>query len=282
MSKHFDLSGRVAVITGGARGIGLSTAERLADAGASIAIVDIDAEASAAAVKNIEGRGQKAIACTIDLTDEQAVISMTDEVCDKLGGYDILVCAAGIVGRNAFAWETSLDEWRKVLDVNLTALWLCNREALRPMRKQNRGRIVNIASIAGKEGNPKLGPVLGLEGRRHRNDEVAREGDRRRPASACNSVAPAVIHTPMLDQVNARDDRLHGLEDPGRPHRQDRRGRRARALPGERRMRLQHRRLLRHLRRPGDLLGGHRRRAWPAFGPSCPSQRRFPATGTSP
>lgn len=201
MSNHFDLTGRVAVITGGARGIGLSTAERLADAGADIAIVDIDADASHDAVKNIEQRGRRAIACPIDLTNEQAVTAMTDEVCAKLGSYDILVCAAGIVGRNAFAWETSVDEWRQVLDVNLTALWLCNREALRPMRKQNRGHIVNIASIAGKEGNPKLGPysaskagVIGMT--KSLAKEVADTDIR------INSIAPAVIQTPMLDQVN--------------------------------------------------------------------------------
>ena len=201
MSKQFDLHGRVAVITGGARGIGLSTAERLADAGADIAIVDIDQDASHAAVANIEARGRRAIACPIDLTDEQAVIAMTDEVVQKLGRYDILVCAAGIVGRNAFAWETSLDEWRKVIDVNPTALWLCNREALRPMRQQNYGRIVNIASIAGKEGNPKLGPysaskaaVIGMT--KSLAKEVADTEIR------INSIAPAVIQTPMLSQVS--------------------------------------------------------------------------------
>jgi 2-dehydro-3-deoxy-L-rhamnonate dehydrogenase (NAD+) len=201
MSTHFDLHGRVAVITGGARGIGLSTAERLADAGADIAIVDIDQAAAAAAVKNIEQRGRRAIAYAIDLTDEPAVVAMTDDVVAKLGSYDILVCAAGIVGRNAFAWETSLEEWRKVLDVNLTALWLCNREALRPMRQQNRGHIVNIASIAGKEGNPKLGPysaskaaVIGMT--KSLAKEVADTDIR------INSIAPAVIQTPMLDQVN--------------------------------------------------------------------------------
>ena len=201
MSKQFDLHGRVAVITGGARGIGLSTAERLADAGADIAIVDIDQDASHAAVANIEARGRRAIACPIDLTDEQAVIAMTDEVVQKLGRYVILVCAAGIVGRNAFAWETSLDEWRKVIDVNLTALWLCNREALRPMRQQNYGRIVNIASIAGKEGNPKLGPysaskaaVIGMT--KSLAKEVADTEIR------INSIAPAVIQTPMLSQVS--------------------------------------------------------------------------------
>lgn len=201
MSNHFDLSGRVAVITGGARGIGLDTAQRLADAGAAIAIVDIDKDASLAAAASINAAGHKAIACPIDLTDEAAVAAMTDEVCEQLGSYDILVCAAGIVGRNAFAWETSVEEWRKVLDVNLTALWLCNREALRPMRKQNRGRIVNIASIAGKEGNPKLGPysaskagVIGMT--KSLAKEVADTEIR------INSIAPAVIQTPMLEQVS--------------------------------------------------------------------------------
>ena len=201
MSKHFDLSGRVAVITGGARGIGLAAAQRMADAGADIAIVDRDAEASAAAVADIEARGRKAIACPIELTDEQAVVAMTDEVVEKLGGYHILVCAAAIVGRNAFAWETTAEEWRNVMEINTTALWLCNREALRPMRAQDYGRIVNIASIAGKEGNPKLGPysaskaaVIGMT--KSLGKEVADTGIR------INSVAPAVIQTPMLDQVN--------------------------------------------------------------------------------
>lgn len=201
MSKLFDMSGRVAVITGGARGIGLATAQRFADAGCDIAIVDRDADASEAAVADIRARGRKAIACPIELTDEQQVVAMTDRVVAELGGYHALVCAAGIVGRNAFAWETSVDEWRQVLEVNLTALWLCNREALRPMRAQDYGRIVNIASIAGKEGNPKLGPysaskagVIGMT--KSLAKEVANTGIR------INSVAPAVIQTPMLDQVS--------------------------------------------------------------------------------
>ena len=125
---------------------------------------------------------------------------MTSRVTEALGSYDILVCCAAIVGRNAYAWETSLEEWRNVIDVNLTGLWLCNRAALGPMRKANYGRIVNIASIAGKEGNPKLGPysaskaaVIGLT--KSLGKEVADTGIR------VNSIAPAVIHTPMLDQV---------------------------------------------------------------------------------
>lgn len=201
MTGHFDLSGKVAVITGGARGIGLTTALRMADAGADLAIVDMDEAACTDAVAQITERGRKALACPIDVTNEEAVDAMTDEVCDKLGGYHILVCAAAIVGRNSFAWETTADEWRNVLEINLTGLWLCNRAALRPMRKQGHGHIVNIASIAGKEGNPKLGPysaskagVIGMT--KSLAKEVADTDIR------INSIAPAVIHTPMLEQVS--------------------------------------------------------------------------------
>ncbi len=199
-AQHFDMSGRVAVISGGARGIGLSVAQRLSAAGASIAIVDFDAEACQAAVHSLEASGGRAIGLPIDVTNEASVESMTARVTEELGSYDILVCCAAIVGRNAYAWETSLEEWRNVIDVNLTGLWLCNRAALGPMREANYGRIVNIASIAGKEGNPKLGPysaskaaVIGLT--KSLGKEVADTGIR------VNSIAPAVIHTPMLDQV---------------------------------------------------------------------------------
>jgi len=198
---HFDLSGKIAVITGGARGIGLTTANRLAAAGAHVAIVDIDEDSCQRAVADLEDRGHRAKGFAIDVTNEDQVAEMTDDVVDQLGGYHILVCSAGIVGRNAFAWETSVEEWRKVLDINLTGVWLCNREALRPMRKANYGRIVNIASIAGKEGNPKLGPysaskagVIGMT--KSLAKEVADTEIR------INSIAPAVIHTPMLDQVS--------------------------------------------------------------------------------
>ena len=82
---------------------------------------------------------------------------MTEQVVAELGGYHILVCCAAIVDDGLPAWEASVEIWRKVIDVNLTGVWLCNRAALGPMRKQKYGRIVNIASIAGKEGNPKQG-----------------------------------------------------------------------------------------------------------------------------
>ena len=155
-SRSFDLAGQVAVVTGAARGIGLAVARRLAEAGAAVAVVDLTDTEEAAAT--LAAEGHRALACACDVTDEAAVTAMVARVVEELGGLQVLVCSAGIVGRNAFAWETSLAEWRQVLDVNATGVWLCNRAALGPMRAAGYGRVVNIASIAGKEGNPRLGP----------------------------------------------------------------------------------------------------------------------------
>ncbi len=196
----FDLSGRVAVVTGGARGIGRAIVERFLAAGARVAIVDRDRDEGAQLVEQLGGDKESLRSIAIDVTDADEVEAMTSEVTSTFGGLDILVCSAGIVGRNAFAWETSPAEWREVIDINLTGVWLCNRTALGPMRQRDYGRIVNIASIAGKEGNPKLGPysaskagVIGMT--KSLAKEVAETGIR------VHSVAPAVIQTPMLDQV---------------------------------------------------------------------------------
>ncbi len=196
----FDLAGRVAVVTGGARGIGLAAAERLGEAGAALAVVDRDRAGTDAAVERLREHDLRAIGIAADVTSEADVARMTEEVLAELGGLHVLVCSAGVVGRNAFAWETSVEEWRAVLETNLTGVWLCNRAALGPMRDQGYGRIVNVASIAGKEGNPKLGPysaskagVIGLT--KSLAKEVADTNIR------VSSIAPAVIQTPMLDQV---------------------------------------------------------------------------------
>jgi 3-oxoacyl-[acyl-carrier protein] reductase len=195
---HFELVGQHGIVTGGARGIGLAIARRLIEAGATVTIADQDAEAVELATKEM---GKEARGCVLDVTNEDQVTEMVQAACKSHGRLDLLVCSAGIVGRNAFAWETSVEEWRRVLEVNLTGVWLCNRAALEPMRAAEYGRIVNIASIAGKEGNPKLGPysaskagVIGMT--KSLAKEVADTGIR------IHSIAPAVIQTPMLDQVN--------------------------------------------------------------------------------
>ena len=125
---------------------------------------------------------------------------MTEQVVAELGGYHILVCCAAIGDDGLPAWEASVEIWRKVIDINLTGIWLCNRAALGPMRKQKYGRIVNIASIAGKEGNPKQGAysaskagVIGMT--KSLAKEVADTEIR------IHSVAPSVIQTPMLKQA---------------------------------------------------------------------------------
>ena len=199
--SHFSLEGRLAVITGGARGIGLACADRLARAGADLVIVDLDQVACAAAKDELASTGRRVMFEHVDVRDADRVDGMVDRVMNEFGRLDALVCSAGIVGRNAFAWETSPEEWREVLDINLTGVWICNRAVLKPMRAADYGRIVNIASIAGKEGNPKLGPysaskagVIGMT--KSLGKEVADTGIR------VSSIAPAVIHTPMLDQVN--------------------------------------------------------------------------------
>jgi len=197
MSQHFSLEGQHAIVTGGARGIGLATCRRFLAAGATVTIADVNEEAAAAAVAEL---GAGARYHTVDVTDADQVDALVAGVMQEVGRLDAMVCCAAIVGRNAFAWETTPDEWRHALEINLTGVWLCNRAALGPMREADYGRIVNIASISGKEGNPKMGPysaskagVIGMT--KSLAKEAADTGIR------IHSVAPAVIQTPQLEQV---------------------------------------------------------------------------------
>jgi len=148
-----DLKDRVAVITGGARGIGYATAARMLRSGASVALWDVDAErlAQAATQLGAEGRVSTHV---LDLADEAAVGEATAAVVTEHGRLDILINNAGITGGNGKLWELAPDVWRRVVEVNLIAPYLTCRAVVPVMLRGGWGRIVNVASIAGKEGNP--------------------------------------------------------------------------------------------------------------------------------
>jgi 3-oxoacyl-[acyl-carrier protein] reductase len=151
--NHIDLRDRVAVITGGARGIGRAAAERMLQSGASVALWDADAARLDQAVEELDVSGV-ASAIVVELTDERSVAAATARTLDQYGRIDILVNNAGITGGNAPAWELEPELWRRVLDVNLTGAFLTCRAIVPHMIASGYGRIVNVASIAGKEGNP--------------------------------------------------------------------------------------------------------------------------------
>ena len=151
--NRIDLSGRVAVVTGGARGIGYATAERLLSSGAKVAIWDIDGERAKASAAQLASLGTVSVH-KVELTDDGAVQAAAAETVAAHGKIDITVNNAGITGGNGTTWELDPKVWRDVLEVNLYAPYLVCRAVVPHMIAAGYGRIVNIASIAGKEGNP--------------------------------------------------------------------------------------------------------------------------------
>ncbi len=189
--------GRTAIVTGGARGIGLAISTRLASEGARVMIADID-----------DARGQEAagaltnaIHYPLDVTSDDSWQGAVRRAMNEWKRIDILVNNAGIAGRSAPAWELSVDEWQQVVDIDLTGPFLGVRAVLPHMIEAGYGRIVNIASIAGKEGNPNAAPysaakagVIGLT--KSVAKEVATKG------VIVNAITPAVIETEILKQVS--------------------------------------------------------------------------------
>ena len=196
MAGRFD--GRVAVVTGGVSGIGRAIAARLVAEGAKLAVWDRDAAALAGAAALF---GVPVHTVALDLVDVAAVQAAADGTVAALGGIDILVASAGITGSNHPSWEYPLEDWRRVMAVNVDGVYFCNRAVVPHMRRTGYGRIVNIASIAGKEGNPNAvaysaskAAVIGMT--KSIGKELV-EGNIR-----VNCVAPAAVHTPIFDQMS--------------------------------------------------------------------------------
>jgi 3-oxoacyl-[acyl-carrier protein] reductase len=190
-----DLSGQVAIITGGARGIGRTVAENFAACGAKLALVDVNPETLAAAVEALRAAGAEAEGFVCDVTNSERVNQVVDEVVKRFGRLDILVNNAGIT-RDNLLMRMKDDQWDLVLAINLKGTFLFTRAASRPMVKGRRGRIVNIASVSGLMGNPgqanysasKAG-VIGL------THTAAKELASRN--ITVNAVAPGFIGTEM-------------------------------------------------------------------------------------
>jgi len=189
--------GKTALVTGAARGIGLAIATRLAADGLRVAMLDQDRAAVEAAAP---GLGAGALALAADVTRAAEVDAAIARIEREWGRLDVLVNNAGITGRSFPIWDLTDEDWQRVIDVDLTSVLLCCRAAVKVMLRQGAGRIVNIASIAGKEGNPTLVPystakagVIGLT--KALAKEVATRG------ILVNAVAPAVIGTELLKQM---------------------------------------------------------------------------------
>jgi len=191
------LDGRTALVTGAGRGIGLAISERLLADGARVVMLDRDAPAVEGAAKRLGGNARAIVA---DVTRTADVDGAVQAAHDWYGRLDVVVNNAGITGRSFPTWELTDADWQQVIAVDLTSVFLVCRAAVRLMRPRQSGRIVNIASIAGKEGNPTLVPystakagVIGLT--KALAKEVATQG------IVVNAVAPAVIGTELLQQM---------------------------------------------------------------------------------
>ena len=193
--NQYDLSGRVAAITGGAQGIGRAIAERYVASGAKVALWDMD---TALATKTAAEIGATAIPC--DVTDAASVSAALEATTSAIGEVEILVNSAGITGPNGPVETYDEADWERVIRVNLTGTFLTNKAVLPAMRARNYGRIVNIASVAGKEGNPNAAAysaskagVIGLTkslGKELADTDIA-----------VNCITPAAAKTAIFDQM---------------------------------------------------------------------------------
>jgi 2-dehydro-3-deoxy-L-rhamnonate dehydrogenase (NAD+) len=199
LSHRYDLTGRRAVVTGGAQGFGRAIAERFLESGASVSLWDVDGALAAAAARELSAKGTvHTVAADVSrLADVEAA---TAAAADALGGIDILVANAGITGPNFTTWEYPPDDWARVIQVDLLSVFYCCRAVVPLMRAQRYGRIVTVASVAGKEGNPNASAysaakagVIALT--KSLGKELAGEN------IAVNCLTPAAAKTRILDQM---------------------------------------------------------------------------------
>ena len=198
MTDPTRFSGRTAVVTGGAAGIGLAVASRIVAEGGKVALWDRDPTAIEAATAKL---GSASLGIALDVSDWDAVGAAAKTTADRFGGIDILVASAGITGPNTTTWTYPVEDWRRVIDINLNGLFYCDKAVVPFMLEKSYGRIVNIASIAGKEGNPnapaysasKAG-VIGLT--KSLGKELAKSG------VTVNCVTPAAVRTAIFDQMS--------------------------------------------------------------------------------
>lgn len=217
----YQLQGKTAIVTGGVSGIGLAVAEMLAASGARIAVWDLKQEAVDATVSDLKAKGAEAIGIALDVTDEAAVEAAVKRTVETFGGVDIAVNNAGISGPAASSGDYPIDGWRRVIDVNLTSVFLCQRAQIQAMRAAGKGgSIINMASILGQVGYAgssayaaaKHG-VVGLTQTaawEHAADQIR-----------INAVGPGFISTPLLEtmesKVRATLERRHAMKRLGTP-----------------------------------------------------------------
>jgi len=201
------LRDRVALVTGGAGGLGLAIARRLAMSGAHVALADIRRGAAQTAADEVAALGRRAIGLGCDVSNPADTEALARDVMSEFGRIDILINNAGVMGRVAPFWELTIEDWNRVMAVDLTSVFLVSRAVIPHMRERKRGCIVNMASIAGKEGTPRLVPysvakagIIGFT--KALGKELVADGIR------VNCVAPGVVETPLLDQLPPESTQL--------------------------------------------------------------------------
>ncbi len=196
--NKYNFSKRIAIVTGGAQGFGLAITKRIIQSGGKVIVWDIDKEAIEKAQKEINSDDFNFR--IVDVTNFDIVKSSIKEIEEQFGKIDIFVNNAGITGMNAKVWDYPIDEWKKVIELNLNSTFYCCKAIVPHMVKNNYGRIVNIASIAGKEGNPNASAystskagVIGLT--KSLGKELADKN------IAVNCITPAAAKTRIFDQM---------------------------------------------------------------------------------